>query len=68
MQTRYKEQIFYNKGRKTLDQVVQKHSKCPIPGNIHSQAGQGSEPHLVEDVPAHCRTDPYKSLPTKTIL
>ncbi|KAK4832544.1 hypothetical protein QYF61_023876 [Mycteria americana] len=29
--------------------------KCPIPGNIQVQVGQGSEqPDLVEDVPAHC--------------
>lgn len=56
MQNRYKEQIFYDEGSTTLDQVVQKHVKCPIPGNIHSRAGQGShQPHLVENVPAHCK-------------
>lgn len=67
MQTRYKEQIFYDEGSKMLD-CIQKHGKCLIPGNIHSGAGQSSaQPHLVEDVCAYCRRDPCKSLPTKTI-
>ena len=36
--------------------VVQRVGRCPIPGNIQGQVGQGSEQHgLVEDVPAHCR-------------
>ena len=40
----------------TLEQVAQRGSGGPIPGNIQGQVGQGSEqPGLVEDVPAHCR-------------
>ena len=56
MQTRYKEEIFYHEGGGTLEQIAQRVSEGPIPGNIQSQAGQGSEqPGLVEDIPAHCR-------------
>jgi len=55
-QTGYKEEIFYNEGGETLDQVVQGAGWCPIPGNIPGQVGWGSEqPGLVEDVPAHDR-------------
>ena len=48
-------------------------SRCPIPGNIQDEVGRGSEqPHLVGDVPAHCREvgldGPERSLPTPTIL
>jgi len=40
----------------TLEQVAQRGSGGPIPGNIQGQVGQASEqPGLVEDVPAHCR-------------
>jgi len=50
------EYIFYNQGCETLAQVAQRGGRCPIPGNIQGQVGQGSEqPGLVEDVPAHCR-------------
>jgi len=46
----------YNKGGETLEQIAQRSSGGPIPGNIQDQAGQGSEqPGLVEDIPAHCR-------------
>lgn len=39
-----------------LAQIALKGGGCTIPGNIQSQVGQGSEqPHLVEDVPVHCR-------------
>jgi len=39
-----------------LAQVAQRGGRCPIPGNIQSQVGWGSEhPDLAEDVPAHCR-------------
>ncbi|KAK4818261.1 hypothetical protein QYF61_009966 [Mycteria americana] len=48
--------FFYNEGGETLQQVAQRGGRCPIPGNIQGQAGQGSEqPDLVEDVPAYCR-------------
>jgi len=39
-----------------LAQVAQRGGGCPIPGNIQSQVGRGSEqPGVVEEVPAHCR-------------
>ena len=39
-----------------MDQVAQRGDRCPIPGNLEGQVGQGSEqPHLVEDVSAYCR-------------
>jgi len=42
-------------GGETLPQVVQRGGRCPIPGRVQGQVGQGSEqPGLVEDVPAHC--------------
>ncbi|KAK4808965.1 hypothetical protein QYF61_015199 [Mycteria americana] len=48
--------FFYNEGGETLKQIAQRGGRCPIPGNIQGQVGQGSEqPDLVEDVPAHCR-------------
>jgi len=47
--------LFYSEGSVTLAQVAQRGGRCPIPGNIQGQAGQGSEqPDPVEDVPAHC--------------
>jgi len=40
---------------KTLEQIAQRGSGGPIPGNIQSQGGRCSEqPGLVEDVPARC--------------
>jgi len=48
--------IFYSEGGETLEQVTQRGSGGPIPGNIQDQVGRGSEqPGIVEDVPAHCR-------------
>jgi len=57
----------------TLEQIAQRGSGGPIPGNVQGQAGWGSEqPDLVEDVPAHCRglglDDLYRSLPTQSTL
>ena len=55
-QTRWKEEIFDDEGGETLAQVARRGGRCPIPGNVQGQVGQGSEqPDLVEDVPAHCR-------------
>ncbi|GAB0206191.1 mitochondrial enolase superfamily member 1 [Grus japonensis] len=55
-EVRYKEEMFYNEGAETLEQVAQRGCGCPIPGHIQGQVGRGSEqPDLVEDVPAHCR-------------
>jgi len=45
--------FFYHEGGKTLAQVAQRGGRCPIPGNIQGQAGQGSEKR--EDVPTHGR-------------
>jgi len=46
--TGYKEKVFYNEVGEVLDQVAQRGGRCPIPGNIQSQAGLGSEqPDLV---------------------
>jgi len=43
-------------GGETLEQIAQRGSGGPVPGNILGQVGWGSEqPGLVEDVPAHCR-------------
>ena len=56
MQTRSKEEMFYDEGGETLAQVAQRGGRCPIPGNIQGQVGRGSEqPDRVEDVPAHGR-------------
>ena len=55
MQTGYKETIFYSEGGEALEEVAQRGSGGPIPGNIRGQDGRGSEQHdLVEDAPAHC--------------
>jgi len=56
MQSRSKEEIFYGEGGETAEQVAKRGCRCPIPGNIEGQAGQGSEqPYSVEDGSAHCR-------------
>jgi len=48
--------MFYNKGGETLEQIVQRGSGSPIPGNIQGQVGRGSEQSdWAEDVPAHFR-------------
>jgi len=53
---RQKEKILPWEGGEALAQVAQRGGRCPIPGNIPSQAGWGSEqPDPAEDVPAHCR-------------
>lgn len=44
--------MFYSEGGEGLKQVAQRMGRCLIPGNIRGQAGWGSEPYLVEDVPA----------------
>ena len=52
----YKEEILYNEGGETLEQVAQRDGRYPIPGNIQGQFGWSSEqPDLAEDVPAHYR-------------
>ncbi|KAK4820204.1 hypothetical protein QYF61_021712 [Mycteria americana] len=52
----YKEDIFYNEGGETLEQVAQRSCGGPIPGNMPGQAGWGFEkPDLVEDVPIYGR-------------
>jgi len=39
-----------------MEQVAQRDSGGPIPGNIQGQVGRGSEqPGIIEDVSAHCR-------------
>ena len=39
-----------------MEQAAHRGGRCPIPGNIQGQVGQGSEqPGVVEYVPAHCR-------------
>jgi len=53
---RYKEEIIYDEGGKTLAQITWIGGRCPIPGNIQGQVGRGSEqPDPVEDVPGHVR-------------
>jgi len=38
-----------------MAQVAQRGGRCPIPGNVQGQVGQGSEQSgLVGHVPAHC--------------
>jgi len=50
------EEIFYDKGGETLDQVAQRGGRCPMPGTIQAQVELGSEhPDGVEDVLTHCR-------------
>jgi len=51
-----KQDIFYDEGGGTVEQVAQRGSGDPIPGKIQGQVGRGPEqPDLVKDVPAHCR-------------
>jgi len=51
-----RQNFFYNKDGETPEQVAQRGSGGPMPGNIQGQVGRGSEqPGLVADVPAHCR-------------
>jgi len=51
-----RKKLFHHEGGETLEQVAQRSSGGPVPGNIQGQVGQGSEQAgLVEDVPAHCR-------------
>jgi len=50
-----RKKFLYDEGGETLAQVAQRGGRCPIPGNIQGQAGQGSEqPDLLEDVAAYC--------------
>jgi len=46
-----KNKFFYDEGSETLRQVALRGGRCPFPGNIQGQVGQGSEKHdLAEDV------------------
>lgn len=48
-----------------LAQVLQRDSRCPVPGNIQGQVGQGSEqPGLVGGVPEHHRTRWHLKVPS----
>ncbi|KAK4829690.1 LOW QUALITY PROTEIN: hypothetical protein QYF61_006065 [Mycteria americana] len=38
---KYREDIVYDEGGETLEQVAQRGSRCPIPGNIQGQVGRG---------------------------
>ena len=50
-----KQDIFYDEGGGTVEQVAQRGSGDPILGNIPDQVGQGSEqPDLVSGVRACC--------------
>jgi len=42
-QTSYREEIFYSEGGESLAQIAQRGGRCPIPGKIQDQVGQGSE-------------------------
>lgn len=47
---------FYSKGGEMLSHVAQRCGRCPIPGSLQDQIGQGSgQPDLIEGVPAFCR-------------
>ena len=47
------EEIFYNDGAETLEEVAQRGCGCPIPGSVQGQVGWGFEqPGLVKNVPA----------------
>ena len=41
--TGYKEETLYSKGGEALAQDTQRDGECPVPGDIHSQAGWGAE-------------------------
>lgn len=45
------EEYFYSEHGETLEEVVQRSARCPIPGN----KTQSQQPDLDEDVPAQCR-------------
>jgi len=38
-----RKKFFYYEGSETLEQDAQRGGRCPIPGNIQGQLGQGSE-------------------------
>ena len=40
LQTRFKEEIFYNEGGETLAQVAQRGGGCSTPGNIQDLVGR----------------------------
>jgi len=68
-----RKKFFYHEGGETLEQIAQRSSGGPIPGNTQGHVGWGSEqPGLVEDVPAHSRgvglQDLQRFLPTQSIL
>ena len=67
------EEIFYNEGGETLEQVAQRGRGGPIRRNIQDQIGQDSEqPDPAEDVPAYLGggwlDGLQRSLATKSIL
>lgn len=43
IQTRYKEEIFYDEGGETLEQVAQGSCGCPVIGSVWDQVGRGFE-------------------------
>ena len=48
------EDIFYDEGGETLEQVAPRSCGCPVFGSVQGQAGWGFEQRdLVKDVPAH---------------
>ena len=52
----HKEEILYDEGGETLEQVAHRSCGCPIPGSVQGQVGWGFEqPDLMKDVPAHGR-------------
>jgi len=68
-----RKKFFYGEGGETLEWVVQRGGRCPIPRNSPDKVGWGSEQSgLVEDIPANCRgvglDGLERSLPTPTIL
>jgi len=51
-----KKRFFMMRVVKHWEQIAWGGGRCPIPGNIQGQVGQGSEQSdLIEDIPIHCR-------------
>ena len=49
------EKDLYNEGSEALAQIAQRGGGCPVPGDIHGQAGWDSELLSTVGVPVHCR-------------